>query len=78
MRALESVTARMHLLACAPRPYRTLPDPPRAASPVAPRHQAATKKQKYEKISDKKMRTPFESLCKGFPREFVLYFQNVR
>jgi hypothetical protein len=40
--------------------------------------QAATKKQKYEKISEKKMRTPFESLCKGFPQEFVLYFQYVR
>ncbi|GBF96098.1 casein kinase [Raphidocelis subcapitata] len=40
--------------------------------------QAATKKQKYEKISEKKMKTPFESLCKGFPQEFVLYFQCVR
>jgi serine/threonine protein kinase len=37
--------------------------------------QAVTKKQKYEKISEKKMRTPFEVLCKGFPNEFVLYFQ---
>lgn len=26
--------------------------------------QAATKKQKYEKISDKKMKTQFEVLCK--------------
>mmetsp|Transcript_8951 Transcript_8951/g.19136 ORF Transcript_8951/g.19136 Transcript_8951/m.19136 type:complete len:364 (+) Transcript_8951:227-1318(+) len=40
--------------------------------------QAATKKQKYEKISDKKMKTPFEVLCKGFPQEFVTYFQYVR
>lgn len=40
--------------------------------------QAATKKQKYEKISEKKMKTPFEVLCKGFPQEFVLYFQYVR
>lgn len=40
--------------------------------------QAATKKQKYEKISDKKMKTSFESLCKGFPQEFVTYFQYVR
>ncbi|KIY99580.1 hypothetical protein MNEG_8384 [Monoraphidium neglectum] len=40
--------------------------------------QAATKKQKYEKISEKKMKTPFETLCKGLPQEFVLYFQNVR
>jgi casein kinase 1 len=40
--------------------------------------QAATKKQKYEKISEKKMKTTFEVLCKGFPQEFVTYFQYVR
>lgn len=40
--------------------------------------QAATKKQKYEKISEKKMKTPFEVLCKGFPQEFVTYFNYVR
>jgi casein kinase 1 len=40
--------------------------------------QAATKKQKYEKISEKKMKTSFEVLCKGFPVEFVAYFQYVR
>jgi len=66
--------------------------------------QAATKKQKYEKISDKKSKTPFEvgddlflkpsctrchcwinvswlppqTLCKGFPQEFIMYFQYVR
>ncbi|KAG1679470.1 hypothetical protein FOA52_011068 [Chlamydomonas sp. UWO 241] len=40
--------------------------------------QAATKKQKYEKISEKKMKTPFEVLCKGFPQEFVTYFHYVR
>jgi hypothetical protein len=40
--------------------------------------QAATKKQKYEKISEKKSKTSFESLCKGFPQEFVTYFQYVR
>ena len=39
---------------------------------------AATKKQKYEKISDKKMSTPIEVLCKGFPPEFVTYFQLCR
>lgn len=39
---------------------------------------AATKKQKYEKISEKKMTTPIEVLCKGFPPEFVTYFQVVR
>lgn len=31
---------------------------------------AATKKQKYEKISEKKMSTPVEVLCKGYPSEF--------
>eukprot|EP00217_Crustomastix_stigmatica_P012674 CAMPEP_0183796656 /NCGR_PEP_ID=MMETSP0803_2-20130417/12096_1 /TAXON_ID=195967 /ORGANISM="Crustomastix stigmata, Strain CCMP3273" /LENGTH=344 /DNA_ID=CAMNT_0026041309 /DNA_START=42 /DNA_END=1073 /DNA_ORIENTATION=+ len=39
---------------------------------------AATKKQKYEKISEKKMSTPVEVLCKGFPTEFVTYFQQCR
>ena len=28
---------------------------------------AATKRQKYERISEKKMSTPVEELCKGFP-----------
>ena len=28
---------------------------------------AATKKQKYEKISEKKMSTPVEVLCRGYP-----------
>lgn len=36
--------------------------------------QAATKKQKYEKISEKKLSTAVESLCKGFPSEFAMYF----
>ena len=40
--------------------------------------QATTKKQKYEKISDKKMKTPPEVLCKGMPSEFVAYFTYVR
>lgn len=39
---------------------------------------AATKKQKYEKISERKMATPTETLCKGFPTEFVVYFQYTR
>jgi len=39
---------------------------------------AATKKQKYEKISEKKMATPVEILCKGFPMEFATYFQYCR
>ena len=33
---------------------------------------------RYEKISEKKMATPTEVLCKGFPTEFVVYFQYVR
>ena len=28
---------------------------------------AATKRHKYERISEKKMSTPIEELCKGFP-----------
>lgn len=64
------------LLAINPSPT-PLPIPfPPPRSPC--RSQAATKKQKYEKISEKKMKTPFEALCKGFPQEFVLYFQYVR
>ena len=31
---------------------------------------AATKRQKYERISEKKMSTPIEELCKGFPCEY--------
>lgn len=32
---------------------------------------AATKRQKYERISEKKMSTPIEVLCKGYPCKFV-------
>ncbi|KAL5016865.1 hypothetical protein ScPMuIL_006454 [Solemya velum] len=39
---------------------------------------AATKKQKYEKISEKKVSTPVEVLCKGFPAEFVMYLNYCR
>ena len=39
---------------------------------------AATKKVKYEKISDKKMATPVEVLCKNFAPEFVTYFMYCR
>ena len=36
---------------------------------------AATKRQKYERISEKKMSTPIEELCKGFPcKKFTLFF----
>lgn len=34
---------------------------------------AATKRQKYDKISEKKMSTPVEELCKGFPGQFRPY-----
>ncbi|CAH8261538.1 unnamed protein product [Arabidopsis lyrata] len=39
---------------------------------------AGTKKQKYEKISEKKMLTPVEVLCKSFPSEFTSYFHYCR
>jgi len=39
---------------------------------------AATKRQKYEKISEKKMSTPIELLTKGYPVEFTTYFQYCR
>ena len=39
---------------------------------------AATKKQKYEKISEKKMSTPIEVLCKGFSAEFCMYLNYCR
>lgn len=39
---------------------------------------AANKEEKYEKISDKKVSTTTEQLCKGFPHEFAYYFNYVR
>jgi len=39
---------------------------------------ANTKKQKYERISEKKMSTPVEVLCKGFPAEFAMYINYCR
>lgn len=39
---------------------------------------ATNKKQKYEKISEKKMSTPIEVLCKGFPAEFAMYLNYCR
>lgn len=39
---------------------------------------AANKKQKYEKISEKKMATSVEVLCKGFPAEFAMYLNYCR
>ena len=44
---------------------------------------AATKKQKYDKISEKKLSTSIETLCKGFPcklnglNEFVICYSQV-
>ncbi|XP_074562412.1 casein kinase 1-like [Curcuma longa] len=37
-----------------------------------------TKKQKYDKISEKKMLTPIEALCKSYPSEFISYFHYCR
>jgi casein kinase 1 delta len=39
---------------------------------------AATKKQKYERISEKKMSTPVEVLCRGYPSEFATYLNFCR
>ena len=39
---------------------------------------AATNKQKYEKIGEKKQLTPVKELCEGFPGEFGQYLQYVR
>lgn len=39
---------------------------------------AATKKQKYEKISEVKMSTPVEVLCRGYPNEFATYLNFCR
>lgn len=39
---------------------------------------AVTKKQKYEKISEKKVSTPVEVLCRGFPAEFAMYLNYCR
>jgi len=39
---------------------------------------AATNKQKYEKIGEKKQSTPIDELCEGFPEEFAIYMNYVR
>ncbi|XP_055543937.1 casein kinase I [Wyeomyia smithii] len=39
---------------------------------------AANKRQKYERISEKKLSTPIEELCKGFPPEFASYLSYCR
>lgn len=39
---------------------------------------ARTKQEKYDRISDKKMCTSIDSLCKGFPSEFATYLNYTR
>lgn len=39
---------------------------------------AATNKQKYEKIGEKKQLTNVKDLCEGFPDEFATYLTYVR
>lgn len=39
---------------------------------------AATNKQKYEKIGEKKQSTAVRELCEGFPEEFATYMNYVR
>lgn len=39
---------------------------------------AYTKKQKYERILEKKSSTSTDMLCKGFPAEFKAYFEHVK
>ncbi|KAK1428416.1 hypothetical protein QVD17_17250 [Tagetes erecta] len=39
---------------------------------------AGNKKQKYERISEKKVLTPVEVLCKSYPSEFISYFHYCR
>ncbi|KAJ1949696.1 Palmitoylated plasma membrane-bound casein kinase [Linderina macrospora] len=39
---------------------------------------AATNKQKYEKIGERKQHTPVRDLCDGYPQEFATYLSTVR
>jgi len=39
---------------------------------------ANNKKEKYDKIMEKKLGTPVEILCKGFPSEFITYMAYCR
>ncbi|CAL1694388.1 unnamed protein product [Somion occarium] len=39
---------------------------------------AATKKQKYDRIMEKKMTTPSDLLCRGFPHEFSIFLNYTR
>lgn len=40
--------------------------------------QSGNKKQKYDRISEKKVSTSIESLCRGYPTEFASYFHYCR
>lgn len=39
---------------------------------------ASNKKDKYDKIKEKKCNTPIEELCEGFPEEFEIYLKYCR
>ncbi|KZV90619.1 kinase-like protein [Exidia glandulosa HHB12029] len=39
---------------------------------------AATNRQKYERIGEKKQTTPISELCESFPEEFAIYMNYVR
>ncbi|KAJ1971514.1 Palmitoylated plasma membrane-bound casein kinase [Dimargaris xerosporica] len=39
---------------------------------------AATNKQKYERIGEKKQTTPIKDLCDGYPEEFAVYLNYAR
>ncbi|KAF7489224.1 hypothetical protein SSS_10685 [Sarcoptes scabiei] len=39
---------------------------------------ANTKRQKYERISEKKISTPLDDLCRGYPAEFIAYLTYCR
>jgi casein kinase I family protein HRR25 len=39
---------------------------------------AGTKKQKYDRIMERKMVTPADVLCRGFPKEFAQYLNYTR
>ena len=41
-------------------------------------NQCKDQEEKFKRISEMKANTPFEELCKGFPKEFVQYFRMVR
>jgi hypothetical protein len=40
--------------------------------------QAASKRQKYQRILERKEATMPDAVCRGFPREFLQYFTHVQ